>query len=225
MAPIPLSSLLEARHDLESLSSLTKRLSPPSTSTAMESAQFSTRALQIIKTLLRRQGNPNIVPTTYASINSGPAPGTVVGIVLGSVGGFLLILWLIYTCLNFGNIGSSSDYTESVVVRDRRKSHGSQRSRRVSETAEVRRERSPIRIVRDEPRVERVVVEEERREVRRERSRGSDEVIVIEEHSPPRRSKSKRERRDEERRESGFRTVDPLAYGGVVGGRKSSSRR
>ena len=94
----------------------------------------------------------------------------------------------------------------------------------MSETVEVRRERSPIRVVRDEPRVERVIVEEERREVRRERSRGSDEVVVIEEHSPPRRSKSKREKREEERRDSGFRTVDPLAYGGVVGGRKSSRR-
>lgn len=119
------------------------------------------------------------------------------------------------------------------MVRNRRKSHGSsQRSRRVSETVEVRRERSPIRVVRDEPvrivrepeRVERVVVEEERREVRRDRSRGSDEVVVIEEHSPPRRSKSKRDRHEEERRESGFRTMDPLAYGGVVGGRKSSRR-
>lgn len=220
MAPIPLPSLLESRHALESL---TKRLpSPsPSASTTIESHQLRTRALHLLNTLLRRQGNPNIVPTTYGSLNSGPAPGTVVGIVLGSVGGFLLLLWLIYTCLNFGNWGSSSSYTESIVVRDRRKSHhGSQRSRRVSETVEVRRERSPIRVVRDEPRVERVVVEEERRD----RSRGSDEVVVIEEHSPPRRSKSKRERRDEERRESGFRTVDPLAYGGVVGGRKSSRR-
>lgn len=43
-------------------------------------------------------------------------------------------------------------------------------------------------------------------------------MVVIEEHSPPpRRSKSKREKVE---RDSGFRTVDPLAYGGVVGGRK-----
>ncbi|KAG0649170.1 hypothetical protein D0Z07_4402 [Hyphodiscus hymeniophilus] len=209
MAPIPIP--LDARSlssHLSSVASLAKRL-PTSR-------------------LLSRQSNPSIIPSTYGSINSGPAPGTVVGIVLGSVGGFLLILWLIYTCMNFGNWSSSSSYTESVVIRDRRKSHGSQRSRRVSETVEVRRERSPIRIVRDEPRrepVERVVVEE-RREARRERSRSSDEVIVIEDHSPPpRRSKSKRDRHDEERRESGFRTVDPLAYGGVVGGRKSSGRR
>jgi hypothetical protein len=95
----------------------------------------------------------------------------------------------------------------------------STRSRRMSETVEVRRAASPapVRIVREPERVERVIVEE-RRETRRERSRGdSDEVVVIEEHSPPRRSsKSKREKE----KESGYRTVDPLAYGGVVGGRK-----
>jgi hypothetical protein len=59
--------------------------------------------------------------------------------------------------------------------------------------------------------VERIIVTEERRESRRVRevspsSVGEDEVVVIEEHSPPRRAKSKRE--------SGYRTVDPLAYGG-----------
>ena len=212
MAPVPITLEPRSLDSHPAIASVAKRLPSPS--------------------LFSRQSNPQIIPTTYGSINSGPAPGTVVGIVLGSVGGFLLVLWLIYTCMNLGNFtSSSSSYTESVAVRDRRKSHGSQRSRRVSETVEVRRERSPIRIVRDEPRivreperVERVIVEEERREVRRERSRGSDEVVVIEEHSPPRRSKSKRERRDDERRESGFRTVDPLAYGGVVGGRKGSRR-
>ena len=87
--------------------------------------------------------------------------------------------------INFGNIGSSSSYTESVVVRDRRKSHGSTRtrSRRASETVEIRRERSPVRIVREEVRrevpAERVVVEETRRETRRERSRGDSESSPI----------------------------------------------
>jgi hypothetical protein len=76
--------------------------------------------------------------------------------------------------------------------------------------------------------VERIIVEERREErVERSRSRsrsrmGSDEVVVIEEHSPPRR-KSKSVKED--RRESGYRTVDPLAFGGAVGGRKPSSRR
>lgn len=115
--------------------------------------------------------------------------------------------------------------------------------RRASETVEIRRDRSPARVVREEVRrevpVETVIVEE-RRETRRERSRGGseysnrtklfrgrriadlqfenpgDEVVVIEEHSPPRRSKSKRE--------SGFRTVDSRAIAGVVGGRKASRR-
>lgn len=91
---------------------------------------------------------------------------------------------------------------------------------------------SPIRIVREPspPRTERIIVEEhqERRESRR---RGdSDEVVVIEEHSPPRRKKSHRDREREVSRDrevdSGFRTVDPLAYGGVVGGNpRRGSRR
>jgi hypothetical protein len=181
--------------------------------------------------LLRRQDSTIIIPSTYGSINSGPSPGTVVGIVLGSVGGFLLLLWLIYTCLNFGTISSRSSYTESVaVVRDRRKSHRGS-SRRASETVEVRRGPSPVRIVREPSvhirpppeRVERVVVEESR-ETRRERERemssiGSDEVVVIEESSPPRRKKSVR--REEDRRDSGYRTVDPGSYAGAVGGRKA----
>jgi hypothetical protein len=78
-----------------------------------------------------------------------------------------------------------------------------------------------VRIVRPPERVERIIVEETT-ETRRDRSRGgSDEVVVIEEHSPPRRKKSQKE----DRRESGYRTVDPLAYGGAMGGRKSGSRR
>ncbi|RDW91832.1 hypothetical protein BP5796_01226 [Coleophoma crateriformis] len=182
--------------------------------------------------VLARQTNA-VIPSGYSNQNS-LAPGTIVGIVLGSVAGFLLVLWLLYTCMNFNQVNSRSSYNESVVVRDRRKSVGSHRSRRMSETVEVRRERSrtPVRIVRPEPprSAERVVVEE-RREVRRERSPdGSDEVVVIEEHSPPRRSKSKRET-IETRRESGFRTVDPGAYGGgaaplrgVKTSRRSSGR-
>ncbi|KAL1642999.1 hypothetical protein SLS61_009461 [Didymella pomorum] len=41
-----------------------------------------------------------IIPTYYNL--SGPEPGTVVGIVLGSVAGFLLIVWLLFT-LTQGN--------------------------------------------------------------------------------------------------------------------------
>ena len=69
---------------------------------------------------------------------------------------------------------------------------------------------------RREVRTERIIVEEAPAP---RRERDDDIVEVIEEHSPPRRSSS--------RRQSGYRTVDPDAYGG--GGRPlrkvSGSRR
>ncbi|PMD58069.1 uncharacterized protein K444DRAFT_20191 [Hyaloscypha bicolor E] len=115
-------------------------------------------------------------------------------------------------------------------VREGRKStHGNGRTRRWRAGPVERRERSQIRIARE--RAVEMVIADKRGETRppppppppppRE-TWGSDEVVVIEEHSPPRRLKSKRVR--EERHESGYRTVDPAAYGGVVGGRMSSKR-
>lgn len=213
-----------------------------------------------------------IVPTAYNRLNDGPLPLAVVGIVLGSVGGFLMLLWLLYTCMRFGARSPPSAYTDSVMVtasppsssrKHRRKSRSTSRR----ETVEIRRQRTnsmgppvltvretDVEIVMPEPqppppvapmpmpreperveRLERIVVEEHR-ETRRERnmSGGSDEVVVIEEHSPPRKMKSdrdrdsrRRSRSHSERRESGYRAVDPLTHGGVVGGsrRSTSSRR
>lgn len=171
----------------------------------------------IVKTLAsvlhRRQVNPSIVPSTYSGINSGPEPGTVVGIVLGSVGGFLLLLWLIYTCFNLGG-PSSAVYEEEIV---RRRSHSPRRpvsrSRSRSEVIEVtRQQRSPPRQrspLHREIRRETVIVEETTR--RPERERAEDIVEVIEEHSPPPPRRS---------RGSGsgggryYRNVDPEAFGG-----------
>ncbi|TVY47037.1 hypothetical protein LCER1_G008891 [Lachnellula cervina] len=248
MAPTPLSNLEAAS---SAISNLAKRLPTELTNSVLgrdptpqpiPTATASTTNSLLSRILSSKRSTTSIIPTGYGAIDSGPAPGTIVGIVIGSVAGFLLILWLIYTCLNFGAPvgfgGGESTYTES-VARERRKSHhsGSRRSRRASETIEIRshsqvRAPSPIRIVREPspPRTERIIVEEhqERRESRR---RGdSDEVVVIEEHSPPRRKKSHRDREREVSRDrevdSGFRTVDPLAYGGVVGGNpRRGSRR
>jgi hypothetical protein len=228
MAPIPLPPTLLSALNSRS-SALLARLAP-STSTPQERDHTSLqnlarRTIDSLSSLIHRQSSdPSIIPTTYGNLTGGPSAGTIVGIVLGSVAGFLILLWLLYTCMNFGNISSSSSYTESVVVREHR--HSKARSRRASETVEIRRERSPVRIVREPERVERIIVEETTTRRERERSRGgsrsgSDEVVVIEEHSPPRRKKSVKE----ERRESGYRVVDPLAYGGAVGGRKAGSRR
>ena len=171
-----------------------------------------------ISSLFRRQANhpdpanPTLIPYTYAGLNAGPPPGEVVGIVFGSVGGFLLILWLIYTCFNMGG-GNNSSVEEEVVVR-RRSSRSPRRtvsrSRSRSEVIETRQRSPPRREVRRET----VILEETRRAPERE----DDIVEVIEEHSPPRRSGGSR-------RQSGYRTVDPEAFGGGSRPLRKVSRR
>jgi len=178
-------------------------------------------------TLLPRQ--VVAIPATYSNL-SGPSAGQIVGIVLGSVAGFILLIWLLYTTCGVSVVDDSTA-SGSVVVRPRRKSSSAAKSRRHSsvghrdrvlraEVREVRREGPGVVPV---PVVERIVVEEERRERSRRgsgpsrRSRSSsastgdlDEVVVIEDHTPPRRSKSRRE-------SGGYRNVDPMAYGGGDG--------
>src|SRR5947209_20411112 len=60
--------------------------------------EIQQRAVYSQGSLARRQTQILAIPTTYNGLSSGPPPGTVVGIVLGSVVGVLLIIWLIYTC-------------------------------------------------------------------------------------------------------------------------------
>lgn len=153
--------------------------------------------------------DPNILPTTYSGIDAGPPPGTVVGIVLGSVGGFLLLLWLIYTCFGMDSY-QSAVYEEEIV---RRRSHSPRRasSRSRSEVIEVSRHRSPPR---REVRRETVIVEETRRPPPED-----DIVEVIEEHSPVRQS-VRGERRDEY-----YRHVNPNEFGGGRGPTRKVSRR
>ncbi|KAL8739031.1 MAG: hypothetical protein Q9181_000313 [Wetmoreana brouardii] len=183
-----------------------------------------------IKSLSRRQQSPpKLIPETYAGLNKGPPPGTVVGIVLGSVAGFLLLLWLIYTCMNFASTRGVNTYEEETVVRRRSRSprssrrspprspsrHAPSRSRSRSEVIEVSRHRSPPR---RETRRETVILEERTRAPPPPVEREEDIVEVIEEHSPPRRSSGSR-------RVSGYRTVDPEAYGGGNRPLRKVSRR
>jgi len=148
----------------------------------------------ILSHLQTRQSTPNqpnqiAIPATYQGLNSGPAPGTVVGIVLGSVAAFILLIWL-FSALS-GNMGGGGE--EEIVVR-RERSPRSKRSRR-SEMAS-RSPARPERVIRQEriirdtsrgPPRSAFVVQEERR------VDGDDMVEVIEENSSvaPRR-KSKR---------------------------------
>ncbi|KAI9794481.1 MAG: hypothetical protein M1833_000394 [Piccolia ochrophora] len=167
-----------------------------------------------LSNLIRRQQQPprippEDIPKSYSEQTSGPAPGTVVGIVFGSVAGFLFLLWLIYLCFNSGARGSIVG-EEDVIVREHR---GSRTSRR-TETVEVSRSRSRSRSppprrspARTETRTERIIVEE-RRAPPAPVEREDDIVEVIEDHDRPRRSRSDR------RPISGYRAVDPDQFAG-----------
>ncbi|KAF2204968.1 hypothetical protein GQ43DRAFT_437488 [Delitschia confertaspora ATCC 74209] len=127
-----------------------------------------------------------IIPTYYKP--DGPSSGTVVGIVLGSVVGFVLLVWLFYSLS--GNSNSAIAGEEEVVVRRRRsrspRSRRSHRSARSTRT-DMREYQQPPR----SPRRSAQIVVEERRAPSRPRSvlveerirvPGDDVVEVIEEH-------------------------------------------
>jgi len=128
---------------------------------------------------LQSRAVPGIIPTYY--IFNGPTPGTTAGIVLGSVVGFLFLIWLFYSL--FGGQMFSVAGEEEVVVR-RRRSHSPGHSRRSRRST-----RTEVREASRSPRRERIVVEDRRERVRprsvivEERTRvpGDDVVEVIEE--------------------------------------------
>ena len=129
-------------------------------------------------TLVPRQYNGQLVAIPYFYQYGGPAPAAVAGIVLGSVAGFLLLLWLFWTLSNGSGFIRTSDYTE----RDR--GERSSRSRRSSrQTNTELRSRSPPRrerVIRQERIVREVPVQRER-----ESSRVRETVIIDDEGPPP----------------------------------------
>ncbi|KAL1633371.1 hypothetical protein SLS56_003007 [Neofusicoccum ribis] len=131
------------------------------------------------------------IPLSYQGLNSGPAPGAVVGIVLGSVAGFLLIAWLLLTVANLSgrNAIAGEEEIVHIVVEERRTSV------------------PPPPPPQPRPRSRSVLVEERVTTERERRVDGDDIVEVIEEHSPPRRHRSRRE-------SGGYRSVDPDLYAG-----------
>ncbi|PVI07428.1 hypothetical protein DM02DRAFT_608975 [Periconia macrospinosa] len=142
-----------------------------------------------------------IIPTYYRI--DGPSPGTVVGIVLGSVAGFILIVWLLYSITqgNTGRNGTSGAIAgeeEFVVRRPRRKSNSHAGRSRRSEVREY--SRSPR-----QSGGRSTVIVEERRPPPRARSRsivvesrrpGDDIVEVIEEHDDYRSRRGSRRSAD-----------------------------
>jgi len=225
----------ELRSILSSFHQLVPRFTPTQHNIPVAASSTTNILSRTLPSLLRRQTTTvtatplPIIPATYSGLDAGPGSGTVVGIVFGSVAGFLLLLWLIYTCFNLGGAWNarSSVVEEEVVHRRSRSPRRSSHSR--SEVIEVRERsrhvspsrhapspspspsRSPSRThsppPRREPRRETVIIEETTR--RPARSEREDDIVeVIEEHSPLRR-----ERRTSGR-QSGFRTVNPDALGG-----------
>lgn len=179
---------------------------PPKTS-------LSTQIIPKSFTLVQRrstQVDGNILPTTYSGIDAGPPPGTVVGIVLGSVAGFLLLLWLIYTCFGMDSY-QSAIYEEEIIRRRSRSPRRAASSRSRSEVIEVPRHRSPPR---REVRRETIIVEE---------TRGpppQDDIVEVEEEHSPVRQPSRGDRRSEY-----YRHVNPNEFGGGRGPTRKVSRR
>ncbi|KAI9867637.1 MAG: hypothetical protein M1813_008437 [Trichoglossum hirsutum] len=154
---------------------------------------------------LRRQNNGQavVIPNTYTDNQSGPSPGSVVGIVLGSVFGFLFLLWLIWACFQSGGV------TREEFIRERRPAY----SRRAEQFVEIGR---PPR------RPERVIVRERRSSLV---DSTSDSDVIIEETVGRRRG-------SRDRPQNGIRYINPDLPGGgdghiekVYGGRGSGSRR
>ncbi|KAJ5385491.1 hypothetical protein N7517_003402 [Penicillium concentricum] len=180
-------------------------------------------------TSLQKRYTTISIPSTYGRINTSPAAGTVVGIVLGSVAGFVLLMYVLFLAVNPGGIARggvaaptsssismsmsmSMDDEEIVEVRSRRgSSAGGRRRRDVIEVAEERETFRDSYRRRPSSRHDRVVVEESLATSTTGEMDG-DVIEVEEEESsapsdvsprPPRRS-----------RRGGVRHVDPLAYGG-----------
>lgn len=123
--------------------SISVRFSPATTLTPTR-----TLTSAITRTLTRREvHSTSTIPGIYGAKPNGPDVGTVVGITLGSVAGFLLLLWLIYTCLNSNNpngdvlaesevvsVGTASVVASRQQQRHRHRKHRSPRR----ETVEIR---------------------------------------------------------------------------------------
>lgn len=174
--------LLSKTLALQKLSSLADLRPPPSGFAFLKPAS----------SLARRQNLILSIPATYAGLDAGPSPGTVVGIVFGTVGGIILILLVVYSIFGFDSNGS--------VISGR--SMSPSRRRRPAEVVDIGSSRHRSR--RDT-----VIVDEDMTP-----SQDGNVVEVIEELSdvsPPPRGP----RRAHSGRTSGsYRPVDPLAYGG-----------
>lgn len=91
-------------------------------------------------TLLKRQNNViGIIPTGYSNQNDSPLPGTVAGIVLGTVAGVIFIAYLIYILATRNQ--RSTLVVEEVDISDRESSRSRSRRRSKNRRSSHRRAR------------------------------------------------------------------------------------
>ena len=112
---------------------MNSRMESPEHASNVEAVTFRQfRDLLATGSLLKRQTAVLAIPTTYTGLHSDLPPGTVAGIVVGSVAGFLLLLWILYTCFGLVNPfawGRSTVVEEEVIRRRSLSSHHRSRSR------------------------------------------------------------------------------------------------
>ncbi|KAK4178232.1 hypothetical protein QBC36DRAFT_369156 [Triangularia setosa] len=188
---------------------------PQSVSPPGETSSFLPLRARSLLLLLRRQTPTETIPASYGALYNSLSPGAIAGIVLGSVAGFCLVLYLFYTCINIGNVDSTTEGTASVVTRKshhhrRNSQSGHRRSRNIEITRTTREQsRGPViveeRVGGGGMGIDSVILEERRRSYSRGGPGGpgggvrrvvevsdddtgtvDDEVVVIEEHSPVR---------------------------------------
>lgn len=135
---------------------------------SQQSGQSGQSGHQIVEGIIPSYVNP-----------SGPAGGTVVGIVLGSVVGFLLLVYLFWSIANggAGNNGTGTNVVgeEEIVVRRPRRNSHSGRSRRST--------RTEVRDMSRSPRRREQIIVEERRQPPPMRTRSRTRSIVVEERA------------------------------------------
>ncbi|KAJ5131192.1 uncharacterized protein N7515_007231 [Penicillium bovifimosum] len=163
------------------------------------------------------------IPSTYGRLNTSPPAGTVIGIVLGSVAGFCLLMYILFLALNPGGIkrggsgtvatGTASSLSTSMMDEEEGISGRSGRRRR--DHIDVLEERETFRdSYRRQPssRRDRVIVEESLVTS----TTGEGDVIEVEEDEStiPSDLSPRPSRRSRSRRSGGVRSIDPLAYGG-----------
>ncbi|KAJ5581740.1 hypothetical protein N7535_000360 [Penicillium sp. DV-2018c] len=203
---------------------------PPGSNEPPPSPNINTILHSDTTTALQKRYTTISIPSTYGRLTTSPPAGTVVGIVLGSVAGFCLLMYILFLALNPGGIKrgapgtvttrTASSLSMSMTVDEEEGISGrSGRRRRDRDQIVVEEERETYRdSYRRQPSSrrdrDRIIVEDslatsttgegDRRDVIEVEE---DESTVLSDASP------RSSRRSRSRRGGGVRHVDPLAWG------------